>query len=144
MAGEEARIVVGVDGSDPAKAALRWAAEQADLTGARIDAVIAWEYPLFSVGEVLLPPHDPESMAARSLAAAVEEALGPDREIDVRQRVVAGHPARTLIDLARGALLLVVGNRGLGTFAAALLGSVAQYCVQHAPCPVVVVRGPRP
>lgn len=142
MADDGARIVVGVDGSGPAEAALRWAAEQAGLTGARIDAVIAWEYPLFSVGEVLLPPHDPESMAARSLTAAVDGALGPDRACDVRQRVVAGHPARVLIELARGARLLVVGSRGRGGFAAALLGSVAQYCVQHAPCPVVVVRGP--
>lgn len=142
MADDDARIVVGVDGSGQAGAALRWAAEQAGLTGARIDAVIAWEYPLFSVGEVLLPPHDPESMATRSLAAAVDEALGPDRAFDVRQRVVAGHPARALIELAGGARLLVVGSRGRGGFAAALLGSVAQYCVQHAPCPVVVVRGP--
>lgn len=142
MADGGARIVVGVDGSDPAKAALRWAIDQADLTDARVDAVIAWEYPLFSVGRVLLPPEDPESIAGRVLAEAVDEALGPGREVEVRQRVIGGHPAQILIHVAQGALLLVVGSRGFGTFAAALLGSVAQHCVQHAPCPVVVVRGP--
>ena len=142
MGEDGGRIVVGVDGSDPAKAALRWAADQAVLTEAHIDAVIAWEYPLFSVGRVLLPPEDPESIARRVLAEAVDQTLGPGREVDVRQRVIGGHPAQTLVDMAQGALLLVVGSRGFGTFSAALLGSVAQHCVQHAPCPVVVVRGP--
>ena len=42
-----ARIVVGVDGSDGSKEALRWAIRQAELTGAELDAVIAWEYPAF-------------------------------------------------------------------------------------------------
>jgi nucleotide-binding universal stress UspA family protein len=49
-----------------------------------------------------------------------------------------------LLDASAGASLLVVGSRGHGGFAEALLGSVSQHCVQHAPCPVVVVRGPDP
>jgi len=135
------RIVAGVDGSEPARTALRWALRQARLTGAVLEAVIAWEYPVFSVGQVLLPPDDPETIAGRTLDEAVRAALGPDPEAEVRQRVLAGHPARLLVEAAEGADLLVVGSRGHGTFAAALLGSVAQHCVQHAPCPVVVVRG---
>lgn len=141
MGDQDGRIVVGVDGSEPSRAALAWALQQAELTKAPVDAVIAWEYPVFSVGQVLLPPEDPESIAGRVLAQAVTETLG-GRPVEVRQRVVGGHPAQTLIDTARGAQLLVVGNRGLGTFSAALLGSVAQQCIQHAPCPVVVVPGP--
>jgi nucleotide-binding universal stress UspA family protein len=54
--------------------------------------------------------------------------------------VVNGHPAQALIDAANGADLLVVGSRGHGTFAEALLGSVSQHCVHHAPCPVLIVR----
>jgi nucleotide-binding universal stress UspA family protein len=54
--------------------------------------------------------------------------------------VTEGSPARTLLDEARGADLLVVGSRGRGGFAGLLLGSVSQHCVHHAPCPVVVVR----
>lgn len=135
----DGRIVVGVDGSEPARAALRWALGQARLTGAALDAVTAWEYPLFSTGEVLLPPHDPETAARRLLGDEVRGAR-PDG-IVVREHVAAGHPAQALVDAASEADLLVVGSRGRGAFTAALLGSVAHYCVQHAPCPVVVVRG---
>jgi nucleotide-binding universal stress UspA family protein len=135
---EDRRIVVGVDGSNPARAALRWAAAQAELTGSPVDAVIAWEYPVFSVGQVLLPPEDPESIAGRVLEHAVAETL-EGSPVEVRQRVAGGHPAQVLIDAAQRAHLLVVGSRGHGTFSAALLGSVALQCIQHAPCPVVVV-----
>ncbi|HEX6967990.1 MAG TPA: universal stress protein [Micromonosporaceae bacterium] len=137
MTGE--RIVVGVDGSPSAGAALRWALDQARLTGAAVDALIAWEFPLFAAGGVLLPPQDPESAARRVLDAAVADA--PRTGVEVRCHVEPGHPAQALVEAAEGAGLLVVGSRGRGTFKAALLGSVAAYCVQHAPCPVVVVRG---
>jgi nucleotide-binding universal stress UspA family protein len=53
--------------------------------------------------------------------------------------VIEGHPARVLLDTAKDAQMLVVGSRGHGTFAGIMLGSVSQHCVQHAPCPVVVV-----
>lgn len=141
MVDEGGRIVVGVDGSAAARTALRWAVRQARLTDAVLDAVIAWEFPIFSLGQVLLPPEDPETIAGRRLAEAVRETVGPDPGVDVRQHALAGHPAQVLAETATGAGLLVVGSRGHGAFAAALLGSVAQYCVQHAPCPVVVVRG---
>jgi nucleotide-binding universal stress UspA family protein len=59
-------------------------------------------------------------------------------------RVVQGHPAQVLLDAARGADLLVVGSRGHGTLAGMLLGSVSQHCVQHSPCPVVVVPADHP
>jgi nucleotide-binding universal stress UspA family protein len=136
-----ARIVVGVDGSESSRAALRWAARQAELTAALVVAVTAWEYPVFSVGEVLLPPQDPESIATRMLAEAVTSTL-PDNRVEIRQQTVGNHPAQALVDAAQGAQLLVVGSRGHGTFSAALLGSVAMSCIQHASCPVVVVRSP--
>ena len=55
--------------------------------------------------------------------------------------VIQGNAAQVLLDVARDADLLVVGSRGHGGFTGALLGSVSQHCVHHAPCPVVVVRG---
>jgi len=59
-------------------------------------------------------------------------------------RVDEGHPVQVLMDAARTAHLLVLGSRGHGTFTGILLGSVSQHCVQHAPCPVVVIPQPRP
>ena len=64
-----------------------------------------------------------------------------DDRHSVRSRVMKGHPAQVLIDATADASLLVVGSRGHGSFADALLGSVGQYCVHHAHCPVLIIRG---
>jgi nucleotide-binding universal stress UspA family protein len=58
----------------------------------------------------------------------------------VHRHVREGHPAQVLLDAGETAELLVVGNRGHGGFSGMLLGSVSQYLVTHAHCPVVVVR----
>jgi hypothetical protein len=60
--------------------------------------------------------------------------------IDVRTKLVHGHPAQALIDSSAGAELVVVGSRGRGGFAGMLLGSVSQAVLQHAACPVAVIR----
>ncbi|MGW3356223.1 universal stress protein [Streptomyces bungoensis] len=137
-----ARIVVGVDGSEPSKAALRWAVGQAGLVGGAVEAVLAWEYPRWYGMGVVVAGFDFESNAATVLSQALDEALEPGVPVEIRRRVVFGHPAAVLLEASRGAKLLVVGNRGHGGFAEALLGSVTQHVVQHAPCPVVVVREP--
>jgi nucleotide-binding universal stress UspA family protein len=138
------RIVVGVDGSAGSRSALRWAITQARLVGAEVEAVVAWQDPVM-VGYTFGVPALYE---ADALAAGAEKAVGETvaevaaemgEPIDVRTRVVEGHPAEMLIRAAVGAQLLVVGSRGHGTFAGMVLGSVGQHCVQHAPCPVVVV-----
>lgn len=140
------RIVVGVDGSESSKEALRWAIGQAKLMGGVVDAIIAWDYPTAWYG--LAPPADQDpadyqKQARKVLEMAIDDAVGPGpgRPVDLRATSVHGHPAAVLLDAADGAQLLVVGNRGHGGFSEALLGSVGQHCVQHAPCPVVVVRG---
>lgn len=135
-------IVVGVDGSESSKAALRWAVKQARLTGARIQALTAWEYPPTVFIGPVLPYVDLAAVSGKLLRETVDEVIGesePDTE--VRESVVAGHPAQMLVDASARAGLLVVGSRGHGTFAGALIGSVSQQCVSHADCPVVVVRG---
>lgn len=138
--GDDHRIVVGVDGSPSSGQALRWALRQAALTGAAVDAVIAWRDPAAYVGYGwLISDSSYAEFAAKRLSDIVASAVTPGSGVTVRQHVVEGHPAQVLIDMARGADLLVVGNRGHGGFAGMLLGSVSQHCVANAPCPVVVV-----
>jgi nucleotide-binding universal stress UspA family protein len=136
-------IVVGVDGSDSSRRALRWAADQAKLTGAELTVVTTWEYPP-TLGWA--PPYpsdfDPNTDAEKAVGETVKAVLGADPGVVVHMTVTEGHPAFVLTAAARGAELLVVGSRGHGAFAGMLLGSVSEYCAAHAPCPVVVVRHP--
>ncbi|MGI5255934.1 universal stress protein [Streptomyces angustmyceticus] len=143
---ESGHIVVGVDGSASSKEALRWAVRQAELTGCRVDAVIAWEYPPLygSIGWVDAPQEIAGSIklaAARALDDAIQEVAKTGDVSPVHAAVAYGTAAAVLLEAARDASLLVVGSRGHGGFSGALLGSVSQHCTQHAPCPVVVVRG---
>jgi nucleotide-binding universal stress UspA family protein len=138
------RIVVGVDGSAPSKAALAWAARQARLTGATVEAVIAWQYPATYGCTMPTAPeinYNYEEIAAKVIADTIAEVRGQDDQVKIISRVVEGNAAQALLDVSAGAELLVVGSRGHGGFFEALLGSVGQHCVHHATCPVVVIRG---
>jgi nucleotide-binding universal stress UspA family protein len=137
----QGRIVTGVDGSDCSKDALRWAARQAELTGAVAEVIIAWQFPAFYGWA----PVDPQEVnfadfAQQALAEVLDEVFGPDRPDWLRSLVVAGHAAQILVEASAGAELLVVGSRGYGGFTDAVLGSVSTYCVHHAHCPVTVIR----
>ena len=139
------RIVAGVDGSPSSMSALRWAIRQAALTGATVDAVMAWHYPAAAGGYGWAPTgmegsFDFKENAEKVLADAISSA-DPGSGIPVHPFVTEGIAAQVLLDAADGADLLVVGSRGHGGFTEALLGSVSQHCVQHAHCPVVVIRG---
>lgn len=138
------KIVVGVDGSDSSKAALRWALGQAELTGSSLEAVIVWHYPVmmggFGSGPVSAMALNFDEIAAKTLADSIAEVVDPATPVPISTSVVEGHPAQMLLRAADGADLLVVGSRGHGGFAGALLGSVSQHCSHHAPCPVLIVR----
>jgi len=106
-----------------------------------VEAVIAWEFPATYGYPVPAPPDiDFEQIAAEVLADVIAEASSPAERVTITSRVVEGYAARVVLDASAGADLLVVGSRGHGGFAEALLGSVGQHCVHHATCPVVVVR----
>lgn len=138
------RIVVGVDGSPSSARALHWALHQARLTGASLDATASWEYPPSWGWSVPVADVDLSEGMHTALADTVEQVLAAEppgqAPVEVRRHVVHGNAAQALLDTARGADLLVLGNRGHGGFTGALLGSVGQHCVQHASCPVVIVR----
>jgi nucleotide-binding universal stress UspA family protein len=137
----EHRIVVGVDGSVPSKEALIWAVRQAKMTGAVVEAVIAWDFPAYYGYAAPTIDVDWEGLASKVVTSAIAEvsAASPG-SAKIHSKIVQGNAARALIDAAAGADLLVVGSRGHGGFAEALLGSTGQHCVQHATCPIVVIR----
>jgi nucleotide-binding universal stress UspA family protein len=139
---DERRIVVGIDGSEPSKQALRWAIGQARATEATLDVVTAWEYPTGYGWGPVVDPDDVIKASEQILTETLTEVVGQHPPVPIRTHVVREHPAYALIQQADGAQLLAVGCRGHGGFVGALLGSVSQYCVQHATCPVVVIRGP--
>ena len=122
--------------------ALRWAAHQAELTGDSLEAVITWEITPNSYGVALPLPsdYDPPPSRSRRSTRQSSKSLGESAAHHVRARVVEGSPARTLLEISKGADLLVLGSRGHGPFVGMLLGSVSEYCAAHATCPVVVVR----
>ena len=146
MSAGSMKIVVGVDGSPSSRAALRWAVRQAVLTGGTVDAVMSWQVPMILRTSAWAPIYVDEASgfeedARKTLDAVISNEVEPADRRQVTARVVFGHPAEVLLDAASDADLLVLGSRGHGNFADALLGSVGQYCVHHAHCPVLIMRG---
>src|SRR6188474_2123478 len=132
------RVVVGVDGSELSRNALARAFVEATAHGAQLDVVHAWNYldqpgPRFD-------PHYGEEEARAMVDQLVTEVLGSDRPDRTRLVIINDHPAPAMVEAAAGAFMVVVGARGLGGFRGLVLGSVSRHVVQHAPCPVLVVR----
>ncbi|MGY1823802.1 universal stress protein [Geodermatophilus sp. SYSU D00079] len=143
----ERRVVVGVDGSTGARAALRFALEDAARRGVPVEAVAAYRPP--EVWMDFYAMDEREADRAREVAVERAEAFLAEvlREVpqpvpEVRVRAVMGAAAEVLIRESAGADLLVVGSRGHGGFSSMLLGSVSMQCALHAECPVTVVHSP--
>jgi nucleotide-binding universal stress UspA family protein len=133
-------IVVGVDGSDSAAAALRWAIREGELRRSPVVALSAWDllHQVPLEGLAFDPQYD-ETNARAALDDAVDKATGGVAK-EVERRVVCDLPARAIIDASAAASMVVVGARGRGGFLGLLLGSVSSHVAQHAACPVVIVR----
>jgi nucleotide-binding universal stress UspA family protein len=141
------RIVVGVDDSLHARTALHWALREGVLRQATVEAVHVWQPPIaalpFGATMPLSIDEGEIDAAARSeLDKAVDLALADLGEPvpEVIRTAIPGSAALTLVDISNDADLLVVGSHGRTGLARLVLGSVANTCVQHAACPVVVVR----
>jgi len=136
------RIVVGVDGSEPSRRALRWAAEEARRREAILEIVHAWHPPYsggypYQTSAMALFERDAKSTLDGVLADPVLRGVPAVEPILVQEGA-----ARAVLAAAKGADLLVVGSRGRGGFAGLLLGSVSQQVAQHAHCPVAIIPGP--
>src|ERR1700751_5413588 len=88
--GEQHRIVVGVDGFESSKAALRWAIRQAKLTGAGVEAVPAWHIPLGTSWMPTADMPDYQEDAFAVLAEAIDEMCAVDPDVQVCPRVGEG------------------------------------------------------
>lgn len=143
------RIVVGIDGSDPSRVALRWAHFVATATASTIEAVAVWQattaFGLVGAGWGALPPDwDPARITRDGLQRTLDDVFGDQRPPGLVARVEQGNIAQVLLELSADARMLVVGSRGHGGFASLLLGSVSAACTEHATCPVLVIHGTTP
>lgn len=134
------QIVVGVDGSESALQATRWAAHEAALRDADVRLVHVRQLPLLLPAEDLYAQELTEQ-GRKWLSAARDAALHTAPDIDVHTELRTGQPGEELVAETEDAGLVVVGSRGLGGFRSLLLGSVANALTAHGHCPVVVMRG---
>lgn len=140
-------IVVGVDDSPAAQAALVWALREAAVRRAPLVAVHAWLMPVYGFsypGMGALPDVGPAAaQAAQNLVddrvkQACDVVPGADT-VDIRTVAAQGAPAQALVERSTEAALVVVGSRSEGLLSRAVLGSVSSSVLHHARCPVVVV-----
>lgn len=135
------KVVVGVDGSEASRAAVRWAAGEARLRGVELLAIEAWEFsPLIFAADVPVALDELRASVTEHLHEVVADEV-PDG-VAVRELVVERAPVPALLGACEPDDVLVVGSRGRGGFAGLLLGSVSQQLAQHGTCPVVIVRPP--
>jgi len=147
-AARRGRVVVGVDGSAHAAAALRFALVEAERLRAELVAVSAWQTPDSPLGPLPAPAADGGTDRTRQverirewLLRTVDEARTPlTRRVPVRAEAPEAHPAAALLDEGADADLVVVGSRGRGEIAGMLLGSVSRSVLHHAAVPVAVVH----
>lgn len=134
------RIVVGADGSERSLDAADWAAREAAARGlplviCHVTTATSWSG--------MVSAEQRQQYASQLLAEVSERVSSVEGLTEVSAMTLTGQPAQSLISAAAGAEMLVVGARGMGGFAALMLGSVSDQVATHAECPVVVVRGAR-
>jgi len=134
-------VVVGVDGSEPSLLAVDWAAREAKRRTAPLRIVSAPAMPpRMRPGREQTVASEIEESYEQAVATAVSRAKQAVPDLVIDTDLLSGPPAVAIAESASGAQLVVVGDRGMGGFAAMLLGSVSRYVATNAPCPAIVVR----
>ena len=138
-----ATIVVGIHDSAASRAALRWAAAQARLTGASLRVVHAWQISPSATAAMTFGGRYSQAAAGDARARATRWVLDTlaDEGIDLRWTldIVEGAPGAVLVSRSAGAKLLVLGTGERVGLRRAALGSINQFCLSHAALPVVAV-----
>ncbi len=144
-----ARVVVGVDGSQPSLADLEWGTFVANATASLLEVITVWEpttaFGLVGEGWGVLPSEgDPDAATHQTLDLALTSVFSDQQPAWCQSRVIRGNPAQVMLELSADARMLVVGSRGHGGFAGLLLGSISAACTEHATCPVLVIHDTTP
>lgn len=144
-AGSAETIVVGLDGSRSAAAALQWASEQSIVSGVPLRVVHAWQMRAIEVAAASAEFWETAQADARAQATRwVLDSLGEgSAEVRWSLEIAEGPPGPVLVARSRGARLLVLGTRESTGLKRAVLGSVSHYCLSHAEVPVVAVPTPQ-
>ncbi len=136
-------IVVGLDDSPSATAALRWAVAHARVTGLPLRAVSAWQRTaLDRAGSGDFAKAASADARARATRRVLDTLSGDGTEVRWSLDIAEGPPGPVLVDRSRDAGLLVLGTREHTGLRRAVLGSVSHYCLSHAVPPVVAVPAP--
>jgi nucleotide-binding universal stress UspA family protein len=136
------RIVAGFDGSESARRALTWAADEARRRDARLEVVHAWHVPYPVAAPVAGYPVVAGALESTACSDIYDALAAPGLgrlPVPATPVVVQGPAGPAILDAAEDADLIVLGTRGLGTVSGALLGSVTHHVVHHATRPAVVV-----
>jgi nucleotide-binding universal stress UspA family protein len=137
-------IVVGVDGSEGGRRALRWAAREAATRGGAVQAITAWSWDGMEYGPIAATrPQEAAESAHLLLDREIQELVARNgSSLPVAAEVIEGRPADVLGAAARTADLLVLGSHGHSRVRHTVLGSVSEDCIRKAACPVVVIPVP--
>lgn len=133
------RIVVGVDGTEGGRRALRWALHEAATRGDTVQAVMSWRWDTASPTEPTDAVRDSAERTLHDEIAAQQAAMPEQAGVPVAPEVIEGRAAEVLVQASRDADLLVLGSHGHDRVYHTVLGSTAQECVESAQCPVVVI-----
>jgi nucleotide-binding universal stress UspA family protein len=136
------KILHANDGSDPAFRALQLAITIAKQNGADLHSVSVEEIP--PMPEFIEEVRETRGVAARRFHPVLQRAraLAEQQGATLQTHVLAGHPVRTVVELARelDADLLVIGATGHSALYERMIGSRADRIIQLAPCPVLVAK----
>ena len=142
-------MLVALDGSPSSIAALEWAAKHASGLKMSVEVVNVWEHvdsTLIVAGmgfgsDAYVGESDPKVWSDQILHEGVSQVFGTHSD-HIKLTSVEGAVVRTLVEMSKGADLLVMGSRGHGKFTDLILGSVSASCSAKSKCPVLIVHAP--